>query len=333
MAYNTKIHLIDDKVIQNSGDELNLSGTTIIDVDGLLKYSDNPTFSGDTQIVTKKYVDDKLTGGTFGTIYNLESPSTVTVGGLPAASVLTGKTSNCILKEILTPYQAPSFSSFSSGIASTVEVGCVISGNQSFSWSFGNSSNVQPATMCVIDITDGATEIATNISTSSPQTVTISTVTFTTCGQTQQWKGCATNTKSTDFGSSLSTVTSILPYYYGKCTCPGAAGDNRPVLNAADITSGTKVLAGSAGSFSINFNSGDDDYLWFAVPASVANKTCWVIDSINNGDIGGGISPACNLFPDNYVVNSVSTACWSGEAYEVYMSNKQTSTSASMTIS
>lgn len=330
MAYNTKIKLSDDKVFQGNDDLLTLSGDTVIASAGSLKYESNPTFTGATQIVTKQYVDDNVSGGT---IYNLASPATTTVGGVAAGTVLTGKNSNEILKEILTPYQAPTFSSFDSEMVSTVEVGTVLSGNKQFTWAFGNSANVQANTMCIIDISSASSIIAANISTSSPQTVNIGTVTFTTCGQTQQWKGCAQNTCATAFGSSNETVIGLYPYFWGKCTCPGSAGENRPILNATEIAAGNKVLAGSAGSFSINFNSTDNDYLWFAVPATVANKVCWYVDGINNGGIGGGVSPACNLFPDNVVVNNVQNVCWSGVAYELYVSNKQTSQTASMTIS
>ena len=192
--------------------------------------------------------------------------------------------------------------------------------------------------MCIIDVTDSSTLIATNISTTSPQSATIANKTFDgSCGQTQVWKGCAQNSCSTAFGSSNHTITGLYPYYWGKCTCPGAVGEGRPEPNtdfgAANITGGTKILADSAGSFGITFNSTDNDYLWFAVPASVSNKTCWHVDAINNGDIGGGVGAGGNLFPTAVVVNNVQNNCWSSVAYEVYVSNKQTEQTLSMAIS
>jgi len=330
MAYNTKINLNDNKVCQNNGDVLTLSGNTVISAVGNIKYAEDVNFTGDTQLVTKKYVDGQLGSGT---TYNLSSPATTDVGGITVGTILSGKTSNKILEEILTPYQVPTLSSFSSEMDSTVEVGTVLSGSKSFNWTFTNSDNVQAGTMCIIDVTDGATAIATDISTTSPQSANIGTKTFTSCGQTQQWKGCAQNSCSTAFGSNNHTVTGLYPYYWGVCTCPGAAGESRPSLTTSDITGGTKILSGSAGSFSINFNSSDNDYLWFAVPATVSNKTCWYVDAINNGDIGGGVAAGCNLFPSPDVVNNVENNCWSGVAYEVYVSNKQTCQTLSMTIS
>jgi len=331
MAYNTKINLSNEKVCQNAGDALTLSGNTVIAAAGSLKYAEQPTWSGDTQVATKKYVDDNVVSGvTAGTVYNLSSPSTVTVGGLDAGSTLTGLNSNEILEDILTPYQTPTFSSFSSEMSSPVEVGTVLSGVKSFNWVFTDAANVAASTMCIVEV--GSGNIATNISTTSPQSADIGTKTFTTCGQLEQWKGCAEDSCSAAIGSSNHTITGLYPYFWGMCTCPGASGAGRPSLTASDITGGTKVVNGSSGSFAIDFNSGQDDYLWFAVPASVADKTCWHVDTFSNGAIGGGVSPGCNLFPAPVVVNNVENECWSGVAYEVYVSNKQTSAPDPMTI-
>ena len=52
------------------------------------------------------------------------------------------------------------------------------------------------------------------------------------------------------------------------------------------ITSGTKVVAPSTGTITINFNSGATDRLWFAIPSSSTSKTKRYVDTINNGDIG-----------------------------------------------
>jgi len=326
MAFNTKIQIDDQHVVQSPNTTLTLSGNT--------RYATHPNFTGNTQIVDKQYVDDNIISGvTGGTVYNLASPSTVEVGGLPASSTLLGFTSNELLEKILVKYLLPTFSSFSfTGVVTPVEVGTVLSGGKSFTWGFTQVGNVSGNTMCIIDVTSGVT-LASNISTSSPSSQNIGTKTFTTCGQVQSWCGSAKNTCTNQFNSSSVSVTGLLPYFYGKCTCPGAAGENRPTLTAPMITGGTKVLANSAGSFSISFNSTANDYLWFAVPASVSDKVCWYVDNINNGTIGGGVSPACNLFPAPNTVTGVQNVCWNGQSYEVYVSNKQSATSASMTIS
>lgn len=332
MSFKTKISLSGDKVYQLTGTTITLSGDTVINNNGSLTYNIHPTFNTDTQIIDKKYADDLFLNASGSTVYNLASPSTVTIGGITAGTILTGKTSNEILRDILVQYLVPTFSSFSNNVSTPVEVGCQISGSKSFNWTFTNSSNICASTLCIRDVTSGGT-LVSNISTTSPQLATITNKTFTSCGATQVWCGIATNTCGNQFSSSSLTITGLLPYYWGVCTCPGGAGCNRPVASCAMVLSGTKVLASSSSSIAINFNSTSDDYLWFAVPSTVTDKVCWCVSALNNGSIGGGVSPACNLFPAPDSSIPVTTACWSGCNYDVYISNKQTCSTSSMSIS
>ena len=72
--------------------------------------------------------------------------------------------------------------------------------------------------------------------------------------------------------SSISTVSFIYPWLYGKFSAPGvAAGVNRPSANQSLIDSAIGVLvANSAGTITAPFNSSSNDYLWFATPATVS---------------------------------------------------------------
>jgi len=331
ITFNTKININNDKVYQSTGQTVNLSGNTIIASTGILKYAVHPTFTGNTQIIDKQYVDSKIVTVTGQTIYNLSSPATATVGGITAGTVLTGKSTNELLKEILVPYLLPAFSSFSTNVSTPIEVGTIISGSKSFTFGFTNTSNVAANTLCIVDVTTSSI-LATNCPVTSPESATITTRGFSFCGDNQIWCGSAKNSCNTQFGSSTYTVTGLLPYYYGVCTCPGAAGANRPTATCAMVIGGTKVLASSSSSISINFNSGSNDYLWFAVPATTTTKVCWCVNALNNGTIGGGVSPACNLFPAPDTI-SATTACWCGCSYKVYISNKQTASISAMALS
>lgn len=309
--------------VDNCGFVLSFTGGTVtFDDTGGLKYGANYSAN-----YTARSIPDVafITGLTTGsTVYAppLAQYSTVCVGGVDVATDLYGMTSNEILEKILVKYLTPSFSSFSSTIPSIVEVGCQLTGSNSFSWGFVNSSNICANTMYILDVTCGGT--CGPLSLTSPQSITVATGTFSSCGQVRQWRGCATNTCSTSFLSSNYQTIAYYPYYWGKCTCPGGAGCNRPTATCAMVLGGSKVLAPSNGSISITFNSTDNDYLWFAIPATVG-KVCWCTPSAptNNGAIGGGVSPACNLFPAPDVV-SVTSTCWSGVNYNVYISNAQT---------
>jgi hypothetical protein len=302
--------------------DLNLCSNNIIIDGNNLNYVTHPlVWSNDTQIVDKKYVDDNVTGNT---LYTCASPSTCTVGGIIAGTILTGKTTNELLKEILVPYLSPTFSSFSNSISTTVEVGCQITGSIPFTFAFTNSSNVCATGLYIKDVSLGANLNVIACPTTSPQSVTITTKTFVSCGDSQIWCGCAKNTCSINFGSAAYTTTAYLPYYWGKCTCPGAPGTNRPVGDAAMVTSGTKVLAAASGDITINFAAvSGNDYLWFAIPSSVLNKNCWCVNPSIYGTIGGAVSAGGNLFPaPDYESISVTTACWTAN-YDIYISNKQ----------
>ena len=98
------------------------------------------------------------------------------------------------------------------------------------------------------------------------------------------------------------------------------------------VISGTKCVCDSSSIIYINFNSTSDDYLFFAIPSASAAKTCWYINALNNGAIGGAVSAGGNLFPALASVNPVTTACWAGQTYNVYISNYQSAVNTLMTI-
>jgi len=132
----------------------------------------------------------------------------------------------------------------------------------------------------------------------------------------------------------------IYPWFWGKITCAVPAGNCRPSASCIKheitgntcqgLNTGNKVVAASTGTICTNFNGTVNDYLWFAAPAASCTKTCWYIDALNSGLIGGAVSPAGNLFPTPDTVTGVTTTCWSGQCYKVYVSNKQTPSTSIM---
>ena len=358
MAFNTKIKLTNQHVEQTQNSSLVLSGKTQVATVGDLRYQIHPDFTGNTQVVDKRYVDLQASGATGSTVYKLASPTSVCVGGIDVGTILTGKTSNEILKEILVPTLNPVLtnpsSSNSLNPSGTFEVGCSISTLCVITTLNQGCINPQYTATCN-KISNGACCYKYNgVGVTGNYACTALSVTkcaasYVISAGTQTWCSCVTycagvqpkNSAGGNYGSPLSagdttqqtaSLTGIYPYFWGKCTCPGAAGANRPTATSAMVGGGTKIVASSSSSISINFNSGSDDYLWFAYPASNTDKTCWCITALNNGSIGGGISPACNLFPSSNIT-SVTTVCWSGQSYKVYISNKQTCVTSSMLIS
>lgn len=90
---------------------------------------------------------------------------------------------------------------------------------------------------------------------------------------------------------------------------------------------GTKVLQSAANSIAANFNASNPEYLWFAHLASANTKTAWYVNALNNGSIGG----SSNLFGSPSTA-SLTETLWSA-SYKLYVSNYQTSSTSTMTIS
>lgn len=111
------------------------------------------------------------------------------------------------------------------------------------------------------------------------------------------------------------TVCGILPWYWGKKSTNN--------ITAADVAAGTKCVGLSTGTLPIIYNSSCTDYLWFAVPNVTPAKTCWYVNSINNGGIGG----VGNLFAASCPQTVCSLqGCWTCCVYMVYVSCYSTGT-------
>jgi hypothetical protein len=280
---------------------------------------DDPTAAEDGKGIVWDETQNKFIYGS-GSIYDLASPATITVGGVPSGYVLTGKSTSEILEKMLVVYQAPTFSAFSiTGQSTTIEVGVALSGSKTFTWATTNNGNITPNTLSIKDV-DANNVLASGLSNDGTESITIGTITNTS-PIIQDWEIRGTNTQAADFTRTF-TVSSIYPYFWGKVASGGAAsGVNRPASNQALINSGTKVVASSTGTITIDFNSTSDDYIWFAIPSTSTSKTKWYISALNNGNIGGG----SDLFPSATVLSIDSpTVLWNGVSYKIYISNYQT---------
>lgn len=71
----------------------------------------------------------------------------------------------------------------------------------------------------------------------------------------------------------------------------------------------------------IEFNSGVNDFIWFAIPVMSTSKTKWFVNTLNKGDIGGIKNINGNLFPDPEIIT------YSGTNYKLYISNYRTNVS------
>jgi hypothetical protein len=343
MAFNTKIDLSDSKTYQATGQTLTLSGQTKIATSIGLKYVTHPTFTGDTQIVDKKYVDDNIVTATGSTVYNLQSPAAITLGGITIGTILTGKTSNCILQDLLVPELYGTLTdrvgSISSSASAIYEIGDSVTFNITGSFNQG-CINPQYCSACDKRVGAPNTYIFAGACIAGSYACTALSVIKPVTGYailsgTQSWSVCTKydagcqpkGSKGTNFCSAClsgttaaasTSISGILPWYWGTKKVTN-------VIGSADVAAGTKTVASGSGTLSIIFNSASDDYIWFAVPAGTPVKTCWYVNGTNNGCIGG----VSNLFATccNVAVTSGS-GCWAGCSYMVYASCLTTGTAA-----
>jgi len=118
---------------------------------------------------------------------------------------------------------------------------------------------------------------------------------------------------SNNFNTSIRTITSIFPYFWGTSpTLPTAAS----VAGLIAGGSGTKVLSAASGTLSIPYNEGlPGTYIWFAYFSSYTSKTKWYVNALDNGDIDGS-------FISTAVVQPVDSpdGYWDGINFKVHWS-------------
>lgn len=346
MGFFTRIILNDDMAKQLSGDSLMLYGET--DFQGILKSKGieiDASLTGgvlDGWVLTldggKIILKPSASSGTTS-FYDGASPSTITVGGIPANTDLitgnagSGFTSFDLWEKLLVVYQVPAFNVFNNSIPSLSEVGNPSSwtGVQGFSWTTTNSGNVQPNTIEVIDVTNGNSILGSGLANDGSEPLNINTTIINNVPIQHTWGVKGTNTETDPIGQKNYTINTINPWFYGTYASGGApSGANRPnplnsVVAQGLIDSGVVIVSNSSGTVIVNnFAASPDDYIWFAIPSSSTSKLKWYVNALDNGSIGGTISPAGNLFPSPALVGVDSpSAYWNGVQYKIYLSNKQ----------
>lgn len=337
MGFSTKQKLSDNKFEQLSGDTLTLGGDNIIGDDGSLKYNIQPTFTNDEEIITKKYVDDQIISGTSGITYDLSSPAAVEVGGITAGTVLTGKTSNELLEEILVPTLFPTFTTPDNGISgaapTTQEVGATSPDftvtatfdRGTIDPAYGTSGfrsglpNTYTFTGSQLPASTSTTSLSVDNDVTA-HTITLgtnnwaATVSYDAGEQPLDSEGGNYDSPlgASTTGSKATEITGLYPYFYG--TSVGA-----PVVGDALIAGGTKLVSNAGSSLTINYGGAiSGEYVWFAAPTGSKYLT-WIEPSnvSNNGSISDSNAGDLFDFDSNTTLNSPS-AFWSSIGYDVY---------------
>lgn len=195
-------------------------------------------------------------------VYTGLSPTTITVGGLEAGSEIENSSFSSILEQILTPYIAPTFTSFSISQPSPVEVGTTISGTKSFTFSFNQSGNINSNSVSIVDVTNSATLVTGLGVTASPANVTIGSLQK-TAPASHQWRATATSTQGTSFNSMNTTVSWLWRLYSGTSSNSTLEESNIQALSNSILTSNKNSTYSFAGG----------GYKYFAWPDSFGSPT------------------------------------------------------------
>lgn len=196
-----------------------------------------------------------LSAGTSNDLYTGLTPSTITLGGLTAGAILTGRSYTDILQEMLVVYQLPAFGGAPTIGAqpTTVEVGTTLSGSTTFTWSTTNSGNVSGNSIAIYDV-NGTVYLETGLANDGTQATTINTIILNSNGALQQWRMEGTNTNSGLFTSPNRTVTARYNRYFGATvSSPIDSTTVKALPSNAFQTSNSNVFSFSTGSVLTKF--------------------------------------------------------------------------------
>lgn len=239
------------KIDPSTGQTLVLTGTS--------KITEEAVPVNPHDLTNKAYVDSLVQPG--GNIYNGESPTNVTVGGLVANSNILGLSITDILQTILVTYLSPTFTSFYiNGQASILEVGATILGSKTFDWGTSNNSNINANTIKITDLTHNVV-IVSNLSNTGSTIQTINSIQNNTANS-NTWKIEATNTNNITFITTYSIYWEYRMYY---------GNNNNTQLSSADITTLTNNLLTSNIHTTYSFLT--TGYKYFVFPDAITNIT------------------------------------------------------------
>lgn len=305
--------------------------------------------SGDTVIINEGRDLIISTAGQYAK-YNLSSPAGITLGGINAGALLTGKTSFELFEQLLVPTQYPTLTNPSVLIDLVVndtpnsspyeigrtlssacfygcfDAGCIIPqyGAHSDKRScgvyeycyIGPSLNASYSTNNTCDPHD----ISGYVVTSGAQTWQAYSK---YCNGVQPYdsKGNVYGTPLTTGSTTCSTVTieGILPWYWGfsdsinvNGTCVASCGYNGLGEKCVENVTSDEIR--------ILLLPNCSNYIWFALPSCADDKSYWFLDAIT-GSGSGLINRAGGLFSAPYICTvSSSEGCWTGCNYNIYVS-------------
>jgi hypothetical protein len=205
-------------------------------------------------------------GSAADVIYKGQSPTTITVGGLPAGSQIYGLSLQQIDQDILCPFIIPTFASYYSNISSPLEVGTTLTGNKTFYWSFNNVQDVLDNTINIIDYTASVT-LATNqsIANGLGDSINVGTI-LNTIPAIRTYQATALDLNSNPLTPAYFQIYWYWREWYGNNTLA--------TLTASDIQNVTEIQNSYlSSSFPATYPFAAGGYKWFIWDDSLGSPT------------------------------------------------------------
>ena len=281
---------------------------------------------------------DDISGST---IYDLQTPAAICVGGVGIGYVLTGKSVSCILQDMLVPelfQTSVGTPTTSVGLTNVglYEIGCSISQTITPTYTAGAITPLYCSTSPFTrggaandwSYTGPSVSVGFNGCSScivNPYVVVAGAQTWSVCTKYNAGS-CVKGSKGTVNPSypticplntctvvGTNSITGIYPYYYGKLSC-----GIRPAVTNSLVTGGTKVNNANVGTCKAVTFSSTGEWTWFAIPQTCNSMNYWCVDAFSRGCVNTAPS---DTFPDECIMSiSSGQLCWAGINYKVYMS-------------
>lgn len=214
--------------------------------------------------------------GSSGSTYTNLNPTPVTIGGIPAGSTFSAKTMKEMFDMLLYPFQAPAFTSFTSSLFSTYEVGQALpTGLATVNYSISNPSNISPNTGIQNTSIPGATFTnpnPINLVGSGSFTLNVPVSSFLTSPGSMNISLQGTNIQSGTFNGS-GNMNWRYRIFYG----------NQPntSLTEAEIEGLSSNFLASNSSGTYSFSAGPGTYKWICYPVSMTLLTNFIDTGTN----------------------------------------------------
>lgn len=214
-----------------------------------------------SDIILRKILEALQSGGTGGGSYTNPDATPTTIGGIPSGSTFDSVSFSDMWDQLLYPYQAPSFTSFSiSGVGTTFEVGDTLPADSTFLWGTSNSGNVQADSIDIRDVTNGV-DLATGTANDGSEATSHAAITKTSA-TSHVFRISGVNTQSGTFTRN-STHSWRWRLFYGESVATP--------LDEAGIEGLRASMLASGFARTYNFLAGGYKYLCY--PASFGTAT------------------------------------------------------------